>query len=339
MKYGHLFLTQQEHDAAHTRHSDAYLEPWTAYIEENEIVSYNIVDCTEKYLTIEMLESGSCKFQIANNVPTSSCTSVSYSLDNGKTWSTTQNVDGSLVSITTPTLNAGDKVLWKGNATTYSTTYTGADSTNSHFAIGATKYNVYGNIASMLYGDGFKDGSLLLTSAYTFSNFFWKETGLVNAENLVLPFTKVEAYSYARMFELCSSLTTPPQIPATTLIHDCYYRMFGNCAKLKIAPKLIATTLATWCYAAMFYYCTSLTKAPDLIAKTLTSSCYRNMFNGCSSLNHIKMLATTNISAANCLTDWVNGVAATGTFVKNSAMTTLPSGASGIPNGWTVQNA
>ena len=47
------------------------------------------------------------------------------------------------------------------------------------------------------------------------------------------------------------------------------------------------------------------------------------------------MLAT-NISASNCLSNWVNNVASTGTFVKHPDMTTLPTGTSGIPEGWTV---
>lgn len=50
------------------------------------------------------------------------------------------------------------------------------------------------------------------------------------------------------------------------------------------------------------------------------------------------MLAT-NISATSCLTNWVNGVSTTGTFIKNASMTTLPSGNNGIPEGWTVQDA
>ena len=61
------------------------------------------------------------------------------------------------------------------------------------------------------------------------------------------------------------------------------------------------------------------------------------MFYGCSNLNHIKMLAT-DISATDCLSDWVSGVASTGTFVKNPNMTSLPTGNNGIPSGWTVVN-
>jgi hypothetical protein len=49
------------------------------------------------------------------------------------------------------------------------------------------------------------------------------------------------------------------------------------------------------------------------------------------------MLAT-DISASNCLYSWVNGVASSGTFVKNSAMTSLSSGTSGIPEGWVVED-
>ena len=58
----------------------------------------------------------------------------------------------------------------------------------------------------------------------------------------------------------------------------------------------------------------------------------------CESLNYIKCLAT-DISATNCTNGWVSGVAATGTFVKASSMTSWTTGTSGIPTGWTVQNA
>ena len=59
------------------------------------------------------------------------------------------------------------------------------------------------------------------------------------------------------------------------------------------------------------------------------------MFNGCTSLNYVKMLAT-NISASACLQNWINNVAASGTFVKAEG-TEIPSGASGVPEGWTIE--
>jgi hypothetical protein len=87
----------------------------------------------------------------------------------------------------------------------------------------------------------------------------------------------------------------------------------------------------------MFYGCTGLTTAPALPATTLASGCYYQMFRGCSKINYIKMLAT-DISANSCLNYWVNGVASSGIFVKHPNMTSLPSGESGIPSGWTVED-
>ena len=113
--------------------------------------------------------------------------------------------------------------------------------------------------------------------------------------------------------------------------------MFKNCSNLTTAPELPATTLASYCYREMFKNCSNLTTAPELPATTLASYCYREMFSGCSKLNYIKMLAT-DISASNCLYNWVGSVSRTGTFVKNPAMTNLPTGDSGIPSGWTVVN-
>jgi hypothetical protein len=109
---------------------------------------------------------------------------------------------------------------------------------------------------------------------------------------------------------------------------------YGN-NKLKSAENLVmpATTLANYCYYNMFRNCTALVTPPKLSATTLVQNCYYNMFNGCSSLNSITTYAN-NISASNCLYDWLSGVAATGDFY-NLGGATYPSGASGIPTGWT----
>jgi len=64
----------------------------------------------------------------------------------------------------------------------------------------------------------------------------------------------------------------------------CYDGMFSNCSSLTSAPKLPATTLSAQCYKGMFSYCTALTKVPTLSSTTLTNRCYDTMFQGCSSL-------------------------------------------------------
>lgn len=86
----------------------------------------------------------------------------------------------------------------------------------------------------------------------------------------------------------------------------------------------------------MFWDCTGLSTAPVLPATTLVSRCYKSMFYGCTNLSYIKMLAT-DVSASYCLDSWVEGVAASGTFVKSSSATWTNIGVSGVPSGWTVQ--
>ena len=73
------------------------------------------------------------------------------------------------------------------------------------------------------------------------------------------PPTSISAgYCYEDMFRGCTSLTTPPELPATTLKEYCYFHMFEGCTSLTQAPELPATTLAKSCYDYMFEGCTSL---------------------------------------------------------------------------------
>lgn len=61
------------------------------------------------------------------------------------------------------------------------------------------------------------------------------------------------------------------------------------------------------------------------------------MFYGCTSLNYVKCLATLNLNSSSNTYEWLNGVAASGSFVKdaNASWTT---GTSGIPSDWTIVN-
>ena len=169
-----------------------------------------------------------------------------------------------------------------------------------------------------------------------YNSMFSNCTSLTSAP--ALPATALTDSCYGYMFLGCSGLITAPALPATTLAQWCYTSMFRGCTSLTNAPVLPATTLANYCYQGMFSGCTSLTSAPELPATTLGLYCYKEMFGGCTSLNYIKCLAT-NISASNCTQNWVDGVASTGTFVKDANMSSWGTGVNGIPNGWTVQNA
>ena len=173
----------------------------------------------------------------------------------------------------------------------------------------------------------------LATSCYR--DMFYNCTSLTTASEL--PATTLEYQCYNSMFYGCKSLTQAPVLPANSLANRCYYYMFKGCTSLTEAPELPATTLAQDCYNSMFDGCTSLVNAPELPATTLETGCYSYMFYGCTKLKYIKCLAT-DISATNCTQGWVDGVAATGTFVKSLNMENWTTGINGIPTGWTVLN-
>lgn len=126
---------------------------------------------------------------------------------------------------------------------------------------------------------------------------------------------------------------------ATTMASYQFRSLFQSCTKLVDASNMILPpTVTSYCFNNMFRSCTALTTAPELPAAGLSANCYERMFYLCSSLAYIKCLAT-DISASSCLYQWVQGVAATGTFVKDASMTSWPEGINGIPSGWTVIDA
>ena len=108
-----------------------------------------------------------------------------------------------------------------------------------------------------------------------------------------------------------------------------------GCTSLLSAPELPATTLKAGRYCKMFQGCTSLTSAPVLPAKDFVKDCYLLMFEGCSKLQSVKVLFATEPSE-DTTRDWLNGVAASGTFVKSKDATWEVRGAHGIPEGWKV---
>ena len=138
--------------------------------------------------------------------------SLEYSRD-GSTW------NDFIVGTTTVTLaNVGDKMAVR------------AKTTNSTFSIGLANYNRF----SM--------------------------TGKIAASNSIMYLLKndgdldviSEKYCFRYLFNVCTSLTTAPELPATTLAQGCYTGMFHNCSSLTTAPELPATTLIGTCYANMF---------------------------------------------------------------------------------------
>ena len=231
------------------------------------------------------------------------------------------------VTTTAINVSAEDKVAFYGNANSYEgTTISG----------GTAQCYIYGNIMSLINATDFASATAL-TEGAAFQRLFNENTCLLShpSRKLVLPATTLTESCYAYMFANCTGLTTAPELPATTLAGGCYDSMFYYCTSLTTAPALPATTLAVGCYYNMFLGCTGLTTAPELRATTLAVACYANMFAGCSNLNAVTCLAT-DISATFAIGNWLEGVADTGTFTK-APDTDWPTGSSGIPEKWTVE--
>ena len=208
-------------------------------------------------------------------------------------------------------VEANDKVAFYGNGTSITSYYYNGTG-DTQIKSGTADCYIYGNIMSLVDETGFATATTL-TGENAFNGFFYQNSKLYNhpSNELVLP--------------------------ATTLTTNCYEYMFSGCTGLTSAPVLPATTLTTKCYKDMFNGCAGLTSAPELPATTLTTNCYNGMFRSCSSLNSVTCLAT-NISAPDATTNWLNGVAATGTFTKATSTDWGSRGVSKIPTGWTIVN-
>ena len=169
----------------------------------------------------------------------------------GKTWEILPA--GSTITLS----NIGDKVYFKGNNPNGICTGVDMDVTSElHFVMSGT-IAASGNINSLLD----------------------------NADGSQLPNNEIpNDYCFYNLFYQCASLTTPPDLPATTLKPACYRNLFRDCINLTVAPELPALTVRGIAYLAMFDGCSSLTVAPALPGTSVSSRSYQQMFRNCTSL-------------------------------------------------------
>lgn len=296
-RYLKEFQTHADYEAFIT--TDDYLTPNVSYCEDDGELHYNhyVHDYRRDYLTFEAIESGKFAFVALNN------NVIFYSLDDGETWV-------ELPSETyTPALNAGDKILWKGEMTPFVDDNNVENSGIGVFSATA-KFNAMGNPMSLLFGDNYFGQYDLTGKPRVFANLFSHQRNIVSCENMPLV--------------------------ATTLSERCYINMFKACSELvNIQPILPATTLTEYCYSSMFINCTKIEKAPVLPAETLAEGSYIGMFGLSDKVNYVKALFIDNTSLNGKLTSWLSGVASNGTFVKNNNATWDRDDAL-IPSGWTI---
>jgi len=253
-KYLKLFETTSQYEE-YINGSDVVLPNVSVAKNAPKTVCFNpiIHDYSEDYLTFVALEDGTFTFSMDQKLTTTVVPSISYSTDNGETWTTVQNIDNEAVTVTTPTITTGNKELWKSNAVQYcinSDPYPGSNIGQGSFSSTST-YNVEGNIMSLMYGDDFKGKTSFKTpissgyEAGTFSNLFKNNHNIISVEHLELPATTLTERCYDSMFNGCTSLTSAPELPATTLAGSCYEYMFDGCTKLNYIKAMFTTTPST----------------------------------------------------------------------------------------------
>lgn len=278
----------------------------TGETRQGPLIEVNSTDCgytpaidySTQYLTFEVVEGGTVTIRATES---SAYKTIWYSLDSGTSW--TEMTSNTIEQNMGGTLSPGDKVMVKGTNGQYNS---GIYSSYTYFG-GTAKVNLYGNIMSLVYGDDFEDNSTL-SYQKAFRYLFIGNTGILSAENLVLPATNLTINCYYGMFSGCRNLMTAPSVlPATTLANYCYDYMFNNCTSLVSAPELSATTLANYCCEEMFRKCTSLTTAPELPATTLAQSCYQSMFVGCTSLTTAPSVLPATTLAQSCYDSMFSG--------------------------------
>ena len=260
------------------------------------------------YLYFTALESGTFTLTIGSYVSTTSLQYIEYSVDEGKTWVKTSNVASTTVTVTTPAVQAGDKVLWRGEGVRLSQSNSSADARCCVFSA-TCDFNVGGILMSLVAGADVAESSR--TSSYGFSRLFYGNSHVVDAGELILP-PNTNANCFDYFFYGCTSLVKGPQMRALTITGNYVFRQF---------------------YAG----CTSLVEAPVLPVLSLVQGCYYQMFMGDKALRWVMCLATDK-SATNCLFQWFTNATNTseGVFVKHIDATWTTSGVSGVLSNWTI---
>lgn len=242
-------IKQFQNEAAYNefRQSQDFILPnLSLCIEENTFKSEAAPpphDYSKDYLTIISREDDNHFMYRYTQVSSTSVKKVIYvSLDNGQTWY--RRTPDSGTSIYT-VFNKGDKILLKGDNSSYCE-YNSYYSRYLYDFFDCSKtFDVEGNIHSLRNSTNFASGA-----TYVSENAFYclfSNSKVVNAENLILPYTSLDKRCYANMFNNCSLLTKSPVLPAKTLYTYCYSGLFENCSSLEEIKCLATNISASGC--------------------------------------------------------------------------------------------
>lgn len=179
-----------------------------------------------QYLTFEALEAGTFSLYLYKGC---SDMAVSYSVNDGIWVDTTHIYNSSTNTITTPSLNVGDKVIWKCVSSDGS--FGNAYQKTALFSSTGT-CNIYGNILSLIYGDNFIGKDSIADGFQTFRQIF--QTGLkcVSSENLIIPISVIKQYVCTSMFQNNTVVQKGPVFISEDIQANALYTCFDGCTSL-----------------------------------------------------------------------------------------------------------
>ena len=178
-----------------------------------------------QYFTIEALDSGTFTMAITNGA---SLNSVSYSTDDGESWVTTPISSGQNINITTPTIQQGGKVLWK--CETMNHALSAGYSQKAKFSSTAA-CNIYGNIMSLIYNEGFVGKREVSSASYVFRELFMG-LKVVDAKYMIIPISTAYANCFHQLFYGNTYVVNAPTFIIETVDKNSMQEMFKNCSSL-----------------------------------------------------------------------------------------------------------
>ena len=216
--------------------------------------------------------------------------SLSYSIDLGKTWTDIEASGTSIASSTvlpeSETNNIINYILFRGLGNSVIT----GDNSTPWTITDATAVFCAGDITTLL---DYQYPPDTITEPYCFANMFSNQTSLVSAPRL--PSIEISDYCYYNMFQGCTSLISSPDLPARKVPDSAYEQMFMGCEQLTTPPKINGRSFNSRSCFEMFNGDGNLNRVPEMLIIESSANSFENMFAGASGLEVYELSSfTTN---------------------------------------------
>ena len=205
--------------------------------------------------------------------------SLSYSIDLGKTWTDIEASGTSIASSTvlpeSETTNIINYILFRGLGNSVITGENSAPWTITD----TTAVFCAGDITTLL---DYQYPPDIITEPYCFANMFLNQTSLVSTPRL--PSIEVSDHCYYKMFQGCTSLAVSPDLPARKVSDSAYEQMFMGCEQLTTPPQINGRSFGGRACFEMFNGDANLNRVQEMLIIESAADSFENMFMGVSGL-------------------------------------------------------